>query len=59
MERAKRMGRTRRENQIGSGMRIVSVKQVVGKGEERVECGPCWQVDVSCDHGEGREAEKG
>jgi hypothetical protein len=42
IDRAKRMGRTRRESQIGSGMRIVSVKQVVGRGEERVECGPCW-----------------
>jgi hypothetical protein len=40
MERAKRRGRSRRESQMGRGMRIVSVKQVVGRGEERVECGP-------------------
>jgi len=34
------MGRERIASQMGRGMRIVSMKQVVGIGEERVECGP-------------------
>jgi hypothetical protein len=34
------MGRRKRETQIGSGIMIVSTKQVVGMGEESVECGP-------------------
>jgi len=40
MERMNRMGKKRSASQIGAGMRIVSMKQVVGIGEERVECGP-------------------
>ncbi len=34
------MGRKKSASQMGRGMRIVSTKQVVGTGEESVECGP-------------------
>ena len=40
MLRAKRIGRRASAIQTGSGMRMVSVKQDVGRGEEIVECGP-------------------
>jgi hypothetical protein len=40
MLRTKSAGRRRSESQTGRGMRITSTKQVVGMGEERVECGP-------------------
>jgi len=40
------MGRRMRDIQIGRGIRIVSMKQVVGRGEERCEVGP-WGVFVS------------
>jgi len=39
-ERRKRIGRMASASHIGRGIRIVSVKQVVGNGEERIECGP-------------------
>jgi len=34
------MGKRKSASQVGRGTRIVSMKQVVGMGEERVECGP-------------------
>lgn len=40
MERRKRIGRRTSETHIGSGIRTVSVKQDVGRGEETFECGP-------------------
>jgi hypothetical protein len=40
IDRRKRMGRKKSASQMGRGMRIVSTKQVVGTGEESVECGP-------------------
>lgn len=35
------MGRRARASQTGSGMRMVSTKQVVAMGEERTDFGPC------------------
>jgi hypothetical protein len=40
MERRKRIGTKKRPSQTGRGMRIVSTKQDVGMGEERVDDGP-------------------
>lgn len=34
------MGRSASASHTGRGRRIVSVKQVVGRGEERIEAGP-------------------
>lgn len=45
--------RLRRKSHVGRGMRIVSVKQVVGKGEEREEEGPWWDVSFGLQEGEG------
>jgi hypothetical protein len=43
MERARRMGRSRRATHTGRGIKIVSTKQDVGIGEEILECGPCFR----------------
>ena len=37
------MGNKASAIQIGSGINMTSTKQVVGRGEERGECGP-WEV---------------
>jgi hypothetical protein len=42
MERARRIGRSRRATHTGRGIKIVSTKQDVGIGEEILECGPCF-----------------
>jgi hypothetical protein len=43
MERARRMGRSRRATHTGRGIKIVSTKQDVGIGEEIFEYGPCFR----------------
>ncbi len=40
MERANRIGRSRRATQTGRGIRITSVKQDVGSGEDIADAGP-------------------
>lgn len=41
METTRRIERVQSASQVGKGMRMLSIKQDVGRGEERVECGPC------------------
>lgn len=41
------MGRRSSASQVGKGMRMLSVKQVVGSGEARKDCGP-YRVSACC-----------